>query len=125
MTSFFNAAPQERLERRLLPAGEHLFEEGDPGDCAYLIHSGKIAISQKGVQLAILGPNTMFGEMALLDGAPRMATATAVEQAVLIVVAKAVFDKKMEKADPFLSRLIRIMLKNLRNITRQTVAAKS
>lgn len=122
MTAFFQTAPQERLGRRILQAGEVLFEEGSPGDCAYLIHSGRIAITQRGVQLAILGPNTMFGEMALLDGAPRMATASAVEHTIVIIVQRAVFDKKIEKADPFLTRLIRIMLKNLREITRQTVA---
>jgi len=125
MSSFFNAAPQERLERHVIQAGEILFNEGDPGDSAYLIHSGKIAITQKGVRLGVLGANTMFGEMALIDGAPRMATASALEHTVLIVVSKAVLDKKIEKTDAFLARLIRIMLKNLREITRQTIANRS
>lgn len=125
MTAFFRTAPQERLERRLLHKGDVVFTEGSPGDCAYLIHTGKIAITQNGVQLAVLGSNTMFGEMALLDGAPRMATASVLETTILIVIQKTVFEKKLEKADPFLIRLIRIMLKNLREVTRQTVANRS
>lgn len=56
-----------------------VFREGDPGDCLYIIASGKVDIIASGpggeaIELKTLGPGDVFGEMALLDGLPRSAT---------------------------------------------------
>ena len=58
-------------------AGENLFCEGDEGDSAYVITTGEIEVLKESagreVRLAVLGPGTLIGEMALLARAPRNA----------------------------------------------------
>lgn len=64
--------------------GEVIFREGDTSNSVYLIISGKVEISRekdyKKIVLAVQGKNTIFGEMALIDGKPRSATVTALER---------------------------------------------
>ena len=60
------------------PAGTRLVQQGEFDDWMYLIVSGRVVISREKVQLAELGPRDFFGEMAVLDGETRSATATAV-----------------------------------------------
>lgn len=65
-------------------AGEVIFKENDTSNSVYLIISGKVEISRqqnhKKIILATQGENTLFGEMALIDGKSRSATVTALER---------------------------------------------
>lgn len=64
--------------------GEAIFAEGDKGDLMYVIRSGEVQIEQDGKAIETLAEGGIFGEMALIDGMPRSATArakTAVEAA--------------------------------------------
>ena len=65
-----------------LREGEVIFEEGDPGDLLYLVGEGSIKISKTGrggnqETLGFIETGNFFGEMALFDGQPRSAKATA------------------------------------------------
>lgn len=66
--------------------GEVVFKEGDPGTEMYGIMSGEIRLEAKGHEIAVLGPDDVFGEMALLDSSPRMATAVAISETELAVI---------------------------------------
>jgi len=57
--------------------GEAIFKEGDKGDKMYVIRSGEVAIERGGKVIEMLAPGGIFGEMALIDGSPRSATARA------------------------------------------------
>jgi CRP-like cAMP-binding protein len=77
--------------------GTRIFQHGDPGDKLYIILEGKVRISRDvpgmGEEaLAILGPGTVFGEMALLDEAPRSADARVHEGCRLLTVPKDKFE---------------------------------
>ena len=67
-------------EMRIAPK-ERLFAEGEPGDRAFVIRSGEVEISKgsagRDVLLAVRTTGDVIGEMALIEDAPRMATATA------------------------------------------------
>ena len=67
---------------RILPKGEFIFREGESADYAYVLKDGGVEILKTGIDgevvLATLEKaNTLFGEMALIDGAPRSAGARA------------------------------------------------
>lgn len=58
-------------------AGEVIFAEGDKGDHMYVVRSGEIEIERDGKVIEALSRGGIFGEMALIDGSPRSATARA------------------------------------------------
>jgi CRP-like cAMP-binding protein len=69
-----------------LPAGTDLVREGEPGDALFIILEGEASVLRDGDEVARVGPGSHFGELAILDGAPRSATviaATDVRVAVL------------------------------------------
>ena len=69
--------------RRIEPLAE-LFREGEAGDTAYIVESGRLEISLlregRKVVVAELGPGSLVGEMALIGAGTRSATATALEE---------------------------------------------
>jgi len=70
------------MRKLTFKSGDRIFSQGDRSDGAYLVLAGsvEIAADQEGQSftLAEIGPGSMFGEMGLLDDAPRSATAVAV-----------------------------------------------
>lgn len=111
------------LERKTFHEGEIVFKEGDKGDKAYVVQSGAVQIFKtKGDEEVVLGvieKGAIFGEMALVDDEPRMATARAIAPATVIVVSRGVFQSKLTKADPFIRGLLGIMVQNIRSLTNQ------
>ena len=83
-----------------VPAGDELFAEGSQGDSAYVIKEGQIEIfkvsGERQVLLAVREPGEVIGEMALLEEAPRMASAKARRDAVLLTIEKDDLDRLLE-----------------------------
>ena len=71
----------ERLARAATPvtvaAGATVVHEGEPADCFYVVGRGSLSVSQTGSPVRHLGPATCFGELGLLERAPRSATVVA------------------------------------------------
>lgn len=102
-------------------AGDIIFRDGDAGDCAYLIESGEVVVL-KSIQgedsvVATFGEGEIFGEMAILDGAPRSATAKASQECKLIVIHRDQFFDQLKQTTPITAFLIRILLKRIRQTT--------
>ncbi len=94
-------APEVRVLH--LEKDEIIFREGDPGDLLYLVGEGSVKISKSGrggeqETLSFIRPGNFFGEMALLDGQPRSAMATAVESTLLGTVDEPTFQHILELA---------------------------
>ena len=108
------------LQRSLYPRGRKIFSQGDKGDAAYIVESGRIAlykhIGDKKVHLATVTKGSLFGEMAVIDGTDRMASAVALESSVLVAIPRTLVEQKMQKVGPFMKALILILLENLRNV---------
>jgi signal transduction histidine kinase len=87
-------------EEITLAAGDYLFEQGSPGDRAYLIREGDLEVLQSAngreVRLAVRGPGTVIGEMSLLEQEPRMATVRAHTDCRLIVISQAQFNRLLD-----------------------------
>lgn len=74
-------------------AGEIIFIQNDEGDTMYKVVSGKVGIylnygTHEQIKLAVLGEQSCFGEMSILNDAPRSATAVVLEKAVLLEITK-------------------------------------
>lgn len=129
----FSSLKLEALERIARVASEEhhargtkVFEHGDAGDKLYLILEGKIRISREvpgmGEEaLAILGPGQVFGEMALLDEAPRSADARAHESCRVLTIHKDGFDDLLfmdkDLAYEVLWATVRMLVGRLRETT--------
>jgi len=122
------AADKVIFDRRTYFTGQRIFNQGDMGHCMYLVERGKVLISrgeESSPQLVgEINAGGIFGEMALIDGAARMAHATAAEESVLHAIPQAVFQQKMQASDPFIRALVRIMLNNLRTANDKAFAAE-
>lgn len=90
---------------RRLDTDAVLFREGDPGDELYLLISGRMRIERNGAPLAVLGPGSNFGEMAMLDERTRSAAAIAAEPCELLVIHRDAFFQLL-KGNPQLAMKI-------------------
>lgn len=110
----------EGVTRAAYAADKALFHEGDQGNAVFIVEKGSVAIIKtvdgKRVQLATLRAGEMFGEMALVDGSPRMASAVTLEACVIARIPREIFEAKLAGFDPFLRALVEILIKNLRNV---------
>ena len=71
---------------RELRAGEVIFSQGDLGTEMYGIIEGSVELTVEGRRVAGLGPDDVFGEMAIIDSSERMATATATSPTLLAAI---------------------------------------
>jgi zinc transporter ZupT len=84
------------VRTRSVPAGEALFQAGDPGDALFIVGNGRVQIkSESGSSIAELGDGETFGEMALLSGRARTATAVPVTDVELLQIDRADFDRML------------------------------
>jgi CRP-like cAMP-binding protein len=96
--------------RRTFARGEVVFHEGDPGDALHLIAKGRFAIRVttrlgERATLAIRGPGEAFGELALINNAPRSATVAALEPAETFSIRQAEFDE-LRREHPGVNRIL-------------------
>ena len=108
-------------EEYVYSAGEAIIRQGDHGDSLYLIVEGEVRVHQGGAELARLGPRNYFGEMSILDGEPRSASVTAVEDCLLLCIKQSDFHS-------ILSRHLEVALTIIKTLTqrlRQTTAVRA
>ncbi len=101
-----------------LKPGETIFKEGEPAKELYIIQSGKVEIQVGNRLLDTLEANDIFGEMALIDGAPRSATATAKTDVVLVPMSKKEFLSLVTKAPTFALDVMGMLARRLRTANR-------
>ena len=118
--------PETLMDRRVYSAGEVIFQEGaQANSCAFLVESGSVEIL-KGTpnghkKLGTIGPGGIFGEMALIDAAPRMAMARAGETTTVRVLTQALFDQKLRRLDPLLQVVFQVLAKDIRQMTEEVM----
>ena len=126
---FHQTVDVSSIQPRSVVAGELIFAEGAAGDGLYLADNLRVEIWRQrpdGHQtLGVIGPGAIFGEMALIDGAPRTANATAMEDGLLLFVPEGIFRLKLGLADPFLAEVFRLLVGNIRSINDSADQARS
>jgi len=105
--------------RRPYSVGAIVFSQGDPGDALYGVVTGKVRISAsapdgKEMFLNIMEPGDTFGEIALLDGNPRTATASATAASELLVIMREPFLALLQREPTISIHLLRLLCQRIR-----------
>jgi CRP-like cAMP-binding protein len=112
----------KRFVPRRFNKGWRVFEQGDDGDFLYLIGIGKIRVflvnpDGREVTLRHYRVNEVFGELAVLDGGARSASAEALEQTTLFALSRVEFIKLMQMNFDLVQHVIRMLTERLRYTT--------
>lgn len=104
--------------KRVFKKGEYIFREGDHGDCAYLIEKGRVEVFKQDVAgmtfLTHLAVGDIFGELAIIDSAPRNASVRAIEDTELSLVTRDQLSERIETLDPVVRLLITALTRRVR-----------
>jgi signal transduction histidine kinase len=116
---------QNGREMRVAP-GDRICEEGDAGDAVYFILSGRVQVSkflELGTQhlLNELFPGQFFGELALVEDAPRMASVDALEETALLVITKDGFQDLLTRHPEAALPIMRSIASRLRDSDRRSI----
>jgi CRP/FNR family cyclic AMP-dependent transcriptional regulator len=113
------------LRPRRFRRGETVFHAGDPGDTLFIVTDGQVKITvppDDGSESAILTtirPGGFFGELALLDEAPRSATAVALDAAQTVVLRREAFDALIDTQPALRRALLAALAGEIRRLTAQ------
>lgn len=103
-----------KLGDATLEPGTTVIHKGEPGDRMYVVLEGRVRVHDGERELAVLGPDTVFGEFTVLQRAPRTASVTAVERSVLLELDQDHLHELMRDNVGVARRLIRVILRRLR-----------
>ena len=113
-----------QLRRRRFRRNETIFHQGDPGDSLHIVNTGAVKITLPSLEgeeaiIATLRRGDHFGELALLDGSPRSATAVALEQTETLTLPRETFLELLDRDKSLRESLLGGLARELRNITVQ------
>ncbi len=122
----FRGLPDAALERiaslasrRSYQKGAVIFVQGERGDALFGVIAGRVRISASGaggqeVFLNIMEPGDTFGEIAVMDGLPRTAGATALDHATVVTIKRADFLQLLEREPQLAIHLLKLLCERLR-----------
>ena len=108
------SATEHTVQTSEYSAGQRIFDEGDHGDCMYIVKEGEVDLLYKGKSLAAVTKGGIFGEMALIDYQPRSATAVAKSDCVLVPVNDQHFARLVQETPAFALQVMRVLVLRLR-----------
>ena len=124
----FSESVLANAKSQLLAEGEVLFEAGDVADGCYRLEQGLLKVSITSPQgderiLTILGPGSIVGELAIIDGLPRSATVVAIRDCKLSFISREAFVSCLREYPEIYSDLVAILVSRLREADRAMAAA--
>jgi CRP/FNR family transcriptional regulator, cyclic AMP receptor protein len=99
--------------------GEVIFTAGEAGDCMYVVREGTVTIEAAGMPIEEVGAGGIFGELALIDAAPRSATATATTPCELVALNERAFLFHVSQTPFFALNVMRVLSERLRRASAQ------
>jgi CRP/FNR family cyclic AMP-dependent transcriptional regulator len=99
-----------------LPAGKQLLQQGDHPHEFFLIVAGSVRIDRDGAQINTLGPGDFLGEIALLDGGQRSATATAVTAVSLLILGRREFNSLLNEFPDIRASVVTALVQRVRRL---------
>jgi len=102
------------IPSRHFAAGEAIFREGDRATEFFVIRRGEVEIRSGNRLLETLGPNEIFGEMALIDAAPRSADSVAKTDVVVAPISEKQYIFLVKHTPYFALKVLRVLVRRLR-----------
>ena len=120
-------AVAQELRETVFEPGQAIFSRGDPGNEMYLVARGRVRLSVltndgRELSFAHIEPPSIFGELAVFDGRPRSADATAVNKVVALSLSKAAFTRLLRQKPEVGEAAIRFLSGRLRDADEQLEA---
>lgn len=104
-----------RRPARSVPAGEVIFEQGEQGDGMYVVRDGSVDLKDGDRLIETVASPGLFGEMALIEDAPRSLTAVAATDVVLVEVSVRHFWVLVHETPYFAQLVMKVMAERLRH----------
>jgi len=116
---------------RAYAAGEIVFTQGADADGIYSVQRGRVSVFKTmpgpqgpaEIELASLGPGSMFGEMAMLGQVKRDASVRAVDFTEVLIITNEMFESQMASLPPWVVNFVKILINRLRNTNDRLAAA--
>jgi ATP/ADP translocase len=128
--SLFQGIPAEKLSRvaaiaeeKSVPEGTVILREGEFGESLFVVAGGSVRIHIEDRELTVFRRGDCLGEMSLLDGAPRSASATAMEETTLLEIDQPSFYQVMEAYPEIMKEIVRLLTRRLREANDRIAAA--
>ena len=109
MNMFMHASGSQSFE-----PGATLFRQGETGDVMFAVVEGEVELTRNGAVVDVIGPGGIIGELALIDPAPRSATATATTSARVVPVDKKEFMFLVQEHPTFALQVMTVMADRIR-----------
>ena len=110
---YFHMFRNETDVREVAP-GETIFSAGDPADCFYVVSKGAVLIHDGPREIETVGEGGIFGELALVDGSPRSASASAVGETTIVPIDERRFQRCVMQTPYFAQAVMQVMADRLR-----------
>lgn len=115
---------EQNLSKRHFTQGEVLFREGDPGEVLYIVKSGQVRIYVSGSNyetsvILFVRPGDIFGELAIVDGLPRSASATALKDTIVFTIQRHIFRALMRQYPQLALNFMKLLSVRVRYSTRK------
>lgn len=107
-------------EEIVYSTGDSVIREGDHGEAMFLIVEGDVRIHRGSAKLAVLQSKNYFGEMSILDGEPRSASATAESDCLLLRLSQSDFHRILTSHTNVSLTIIQTLTRRLRQMTEET-----
>ena len=117
---FANCTPEEIAmiagvaQESYFQPGQIIVTQGTPGQAFYLVLAGRVEILRDDTSLGAFGPGDFFGEMSLLDQAPRSATIRAIDQVTCLMLSSWDFKALLERHPSIAIKLLEVLSRRLR-----------
>lgn len=103
-------------EEQTIFDGSNLYEINDSADSLYLVITGKVKLHRDGQEIALMGPGEAIGTWALFDNQPRVATATAIEEAQVLRIDREEFYELLSDHVRIAEAVLRSLATRLRTL---------
>jgi CRP-like cAMP-binding protein len=97
-------------------AGSTIFNQGDPGNCLYVVQEGVVEIVIHDKVVEVCGPNEAIGFMSMIDGAPRSSTARVKETAQVSIIDQRNFRFMVDEVPNFAQYIMEAMALRIRGM---------